>query len=372
MKILFANPYESSLFSFRKELLDALIVDGHDIILCVEKTQKVIKEYESKVLNIVDIKMNLKDRSIFKNLFIKKKYKKTIRKERPDVILSFGIKPNIYCGLYSKNIPTIANITGLGNIETNNKILNYLIIHLYRKSFKNVDCVFFQNEDEYEFFKKHKIPVNSYKIIPGSGVNTEKYFPINNELEKKKRYFLYASRAIKEKGFNLLVDAVPKVVETQKNAHFIFLSAEEDVLADQTAKIIFAKYKDYVTILPRIDDMNKLYNKIHFLVSPSFYKEGISNVLLESLSCGRPIITTMDNSGCKETLIENVNGYGIISNDLNSLVNALVRACNTPVDQIISMGKNGREFVMKKFQRQFVIDAYFDTLNYLVQLTKKI
>ena len=365
MKILFANPYESSLFSFRKELLDALIANGHEIVLCVEKTKKVINEYEGKVIKIIDIKMNLKDRNIFKNLSIKKKYKKTIRTEKPDVILSFGIKPNIYCGLYAKQIPSFANITGLGNIETKNKILNKLIIHLYRKSFKNINCVFFQNKDEYEFFKKHKIPVNSYKFIPGSGVNISKFIPNNKAIEKDKRYFLYASRAIKEKGFNLLVEAIPKVLEKNEKAHFIFLSAEEDVFADEKAKEVFKKYNNNVTVLPRVDDMNNLYSSIHFLVSPSYYKEGISNVLLESLSCGRPIITTSDNFGCKETLIENINGYGVLSNDLNSLVAALVKACETPIEDIIKMGENGRKFVIKNFDRNLVIEAYLNALDHL-------
>ena len=365
MKILFANPYESSLFSFRKELLDTLIDEGHQIILCVDKTEKVKKAFENRVLKIVDIKMNLKDRNIFKNLSLKKKYKKTIKSEKPDVILSFGIKPNIYCGLYAKNIPLFANITGLGNIETKNKILNKLIIHLYRKSFKNVDCVFFQNEDEYEFFKKHKIRMNSYRFIPGSGVNTSKFIPNNQLLEKGKVFFLYASRAIKEKGFNLLVEAIPNVVEKYKNANFIFLNAEEDVLADNNAKEIFNRYKENIDVLPRVDDMNSLYSKIHFLVAPSFYKEGISNILLESLSCGRPIITTSDNFGCKEVLIENENGYGVLSNNLESLISALIKACETPVSQIIKMGEQGRQFVIGKFERKFVINAYIEELSHL-------
>lgn len=365
MKILFANPYESSLFSFRKELLDALISDGNDIILCVEKTEKVKKEYENRVKKIIDIRMNLKDKNIFKNLSLKKKYKKAIKSEKPDVILSFGIKPNIYCGLYAKNVPLFANITGLGNIETSNKLLNRLIIHLYRKSFKNVDCVFFQNTDEYDFFKKHRIPVKTHKFIPGSGVNTKKYIPNNESIDKDNRYFLYASRAIKEKGFNLLVKAIPKVIEKYKNAYFIFLNAEEDVMADKDAKELIATNSENVQIMPRVDDMNNLYSKIHFLIAPSFYKEGISNILLESLSCGRPIITTSDNFGCKEVLLENVNGYGVVSNNLDSLVDAIIKACKTSIDDILKMGHKGRLFVVQKFERQFVINAYLDALHHL-------
>lgn len=361
MKILFVEPHESSLFSFRKELLDTLIRDGHDVVLCIQSTEKIVNEY-SKVLKIIDVPMNLKDKGIRTNLKLKHKYKRIIREEKPDLILSYKIKPNIYCGLYAKKIPMIANITGLGNMFKSDGLLSRLGVFLYRKSFKNIEYVFFQNSDGLDFFKSNKIRINNYRIIPGSGVNLSRYSPaplINDGVIK----FLFASRALEEKGFNLLTKAIPLVIARHKNVHFNFLSAEESVSSDKFFLSIYEQYKNFISILDRVEDMSNIYSNNSFLVSPSYYREGISNVLLESLACGRPIITTKDNPGCKEVLVEGVNGFGVLSKDLNSLVHSLSVASELSAQEIEKMGLMGRQFVEKNFDRQIVINNYLEIID---------
>ncbi len=362
MKILFVEPHESSLFSFRKELLDKLIEENHEIVLCISLTQKILDVYRERVSKIINVPMNLKDKGIFSNLKLKKKYKQIIKNEKPDLIISYKIKPNIYCGFYAKKIPMIANITGLGNLFKKETFSSRIGILLYRAAFKNVDYIFFQNDDGLTFFKKHKIKINNYRIIPGSGVNTSLFVPtaIKNH---KVTNFLFASRAIYEKGFDLLLDAIPLVIESNKNVHFNFLSAEEDVFANEKACVIFKKYSDYVTVLKRTNKMSDIYSDNDFLISPSFYREGISNVLLESLACGRPIITTCDNPGCKEVLEEGKNGFGVFSNDLDSLVKALIKASSLSKDEIEKMGNEGRKFVVANFDRVYVIRNYMEVID---------
>ena len=370
MKIMFVDPAESSLFSFRKELLDTLIQEGHDLVLCIESTQKIVDEYAHS-LKIIDVPMNLKDKSIFSNLKLKKTYKKIIKEEKPDLILSYKIKPNIYCGLYAKNTPMIANITGLGNMFKNNGILSKIGIFLYRKSFKNVDWVFFQNNDGLDFFKANKIKINNYKIIPGSGVNLEKFplMPLNKENTIVN--FLFASRAIKEKGFDLFIQVIPCILAKYHNVHFNFLSAEEDVMANTAARPVFEKYQNNITIIPRTDNMASLYGQNDFLVSPSYYREGISNVLLESLACGRPIITTKDNPGCMEVLQDGKNGLGVLSDDIDSLLLAMEKAIHFTKTEIEIMGLAGRHFVEHNFDRQSVIKEYLTTIKSIELNSKK-
>ena len=367
MKILFVDPHESSLFSFRKELLDALIEHKHSIILCSEPSDKTTKEYKDRVNKIEPISINLKSKGFISNYKLKKQYKRVIKETNLDLIISYKIKPNIYCGYYAKNIPMIANITGLGNIFKKKGLLSRIGLHLYRKSFKNVNHVFFQNEDGYKFFVEHKIPVNSYSVIPGSGVNLDKFYPDDKNTKRKDEVvnFLFASRAIKEKGFELLLEAIPEVIKSVSNVHFNCLNAEEDVRDNALFKEVSKKYSSYITLLERTDDMRSVYLENDFVVSPSYYREGISNVLLESLACARPIITTNDNPGCMELLQDGINGFGVKSKDLNSLVAALIRAASTNKDEIIEMGKRGREFVEKNFDRRIVIDKYLEIINKL-------
>lgn len=361
-KILFVNPYESSLFSFRKEVLDSLIESNYDIVLCINNTERIQDEYSEKVLKIIDVKMNLKDKGILSNLQLRRNYKRIIKFEKPDLILSFGIKPNLYCGVSSGNIPIICNITGLGNTFSKKGLLFLIGRHLYKKAFKKIDYVFFQNDDERQFFIKNKIPCKQFKIIPGSGVNTEAFKP-HEMMNSGNIKFLFASRAIKEKGYDLLLEAADKVLKKTNNVTFTIVSAEEDVFSDRRAINLHERFRKSFEILKRTDEMEKIYNKHHFIVAPSFYKEGISNILLESLSCGRPIITTYDNPGCKEVLQDGVNGLGVKSNDLNSLVNAILKASELTIEEIAQMGMAGREFVKKNFNRKIVVETYLRTIR---------
>ncbi len=362
MKILFVEPHESSLFSFRKELLDTLLEEKHEIVLCIDSTQKIVDCYQNKVTKIINVPMNLKDKGIFSNLLLKRKYRQIIKEEKPDLILSYKIKPNIYCGLCSKRVPMIANITGLGNLFKKETFSSKIGITLYRAAFKNVDYIFFQNEDGLNFFKKNKIKINNYRIIPGSGVNVSLFVPTRIKNHESTN-FLFASRAIYEKGFELLLDAIPLVVKNNDKVHFNFLSAEEDIFADKKARMILDKYSEFVTVLKRTNNMSDIYSDNDFLVAPSFYREGISNVLLESLACGRPIITTSDNPGCKEVLEEGKNGFGVISNNLDSLVNALLKAASLNKKEIEKMGQEGRDFVIKHFDRMSVIRNYTEVID---------
>ena len=361
MRILFAELHENTLFSFRKELLDVLISQGHEIHLALATGKRVFAEYGSKVAQIHDVAINLKDKGLVSNLKLRNRYKRLIRSVKPDLIISYTIKPNIYCAFYAKRIPMIANITGLGNIFKKKGLLSWIGIHLYRRSFKNVRYLFFQNQDGHRFFKEHGIPVQNYRIIPGSGVNTSR-FSYRPVAVRKERRFLFASRAIKEKGFDLLISAIPSVLSRHPEARFSFLTAEEDVWANPEARVLFETYKDQVSVLPRSNDMAEVYWAHDFLVSPSFYREGISNVLLESLSCGRPIITTNDNPGCAEVLVEGKNGLGVRSENEGDLVEALCHACELSLSEIEEMGRFGRDYVMTNFERKKVIDIYLSTI----------
>lgn len=363
MKILFVEPYAFTLFAFRKELLDELIKNNHEVYLCVDCNESVFNEYSNKVKKIYDLKLNLKDVKLSKNAFVLRYYKRIIKEIKPDLILSFTIKPNIYCGLFAKRINMVANITGLGRTFDKKSMLHLIAVSLYRKSFKNVDCIFFQNKNSLEQFKLNKIPVNKYRIIPGSGVNIEK-FKCNTKHSNSKT-FLFASRPIKEKGFDLMLMAIPKIVDVHADSKFIFLVDNDEVCHNSELKRIIDLYPNNVVLSPRTSDMVSIYCNSSFLVSPSFYHEGISNVLLESLACKTPVITTNDNPGCMEVLVEGKTGYGVKSDDLDSLVEAILKACTTDDNKLNEMGDFGREFVSKHFNRNITVNEYMKIINYL-------
>ena len=169
---------------------------------------------------------------------------------------------------------------------------------------------------------------------------------------------------MREKGFNLLLEAIPQVIKERQNVHFNFMCFEaNDLLMDKDFAKVYQDYSNYISFIPSTNDVLPAYQHSDFIAAPSYYREGISNVLLESLASARPIITTMDNYGCKETLLDGVNGFGVKSNDLNSLISALINASKLSKDEIYEMGLKGREFVEKHFDRQMVIKTYLEVID---------
>lgn len=362
MKILFVENNTITLRSFRKELLDSLIDKNHEILLVGDFSDEIVSEYQNKA-KVCVIKTNLKSKSIHKNLLLIRQYKKIIKLFQPDVLLSFTIKPNIFCNLSkkNKNYYSIANITGLGSSFDKNGLLKATVLGLYKKSFKNIDYVMFQNEGGLKHFKEYGIQINNYSIIPGSGVN-DKIFELLPLDRHEGTTFLYPSRFIKTKGFNVLIKAIPIILKDYPNCHFVFLGSE----TKESKKMIS---KTNLNGMANIEfhrfgkEVIDYYKKCDFVISPSFYNEGISNVLLESLACGRPIITTNDNYGCKELLIEGKTGYGVKSNDVESLVGAIKKAISTDKSQIERMGLFGRDYVINNFNRNQTIQMYLNTIN---------
>lgn len=360
MKILFIENNNITFCSFRKELLDELIGEGYEICLVGDLSESTIKAYEKKV-SIIKIKTNLKTKNIFSNYGLIRKYKKIIKTFKPDILLSFTIKPNIYANFYKHNYISIANITGLGSGFNKNGLLKKIIVKLYKRSFKNVNHVMFQNHNGLEQFQKLNIAVNNYSIIPGSGINEDRF--LLQELDNHQGInFLFPSRPIEKKGFYLLLKAIPEVLKEYPDCRFTFLG-KIDNKAEKAIKSAQEKHNLNSEFISFVDNVEYYYKKADFIVSPSFYNEGISNVLLEALACGRPIITTNDNPGCMEVLQEGINGYGVKSNDLDSLIVALLKAANTPKDKIVEMGKSGREFVIKNFNRKETINIYLDIIK---------
>ena len=361
MRILFVDPYDNNILNFRKELLDRLICDGHELILATNYSKKIESLYSNNVV-FFWTNCDLRNKSIINNLKLISSYKKIIKTSKPDLILSFTIKPNIYCSMFAKNIPIIANITGLGMSFSKKGLLSSLIKKLYRIGFKNTDYILFQNTSGYKEFVKNNIPIKKYQIIPGSGVNLDKFAFSELAISNKKRVFLYASRFIKEKGIECLLNAVPAILENDLNAEFVFVGNGEAKYVD-CIKSLMKTWPQNVFLHLWTDDMYGFYKKATFVVAPSFYKEGISNVLLEALATGRPIITTNNNPGCMELLNEENNGYGVLSNDLNSLIVSLKRACSETNENITKMGINGRNFVENNYDRNITVNCYLSIIR---------
>ena len=358
MKILILANHDLGLYKFRKELLETLVKDNEVFVsLPIGKFTKKIKDIGCKY---IETNFDRKGTSIFGDLKLLSTYRNILKDIKPDAVLTYTIKPNVYGGLacQSLKIPYIVNVTGLGSAIENGGLLSFISTTLYRIGLRKANKIFFQNEANRNFMQSKGIGKNNSEIIPGSGVNLNQYktftFPKDDSIE-----FTYVGRIMKEKGFDQYADAAKYIRNKYPNTVFHVCGPYEDdykQIVEELVKDNVLTYDGYV------EDMTTIYKKVQCTVHPTYYPEGLSNVLLETCACGRPIITT-DRPGCKEVVEDGFNGYIIKQKDSEDLISKLEMFLSLTNKQRKQMGLNARTKVEKEFDRNIVIDKYVKAIN---------
>lgn len=346
------------VFKFRGELIQELIFQKHDVWVCFPngpfgEGEETAKKYGC---HFIENHMDRRGTNPVRDLSIIREYISIIKKIKPDVVLAYTVKPDIYGGLVCRmlNIPFIPNITGLGKGLDEPGIVQKITISLYKSALKKAECVFFQNESDKNFFDEHKIKYEKGIVIPGSGVNLNKYLPLPYPDEKEPIRFIYVARVMKAKGIEQFFDAAHAIKQKYPEAEFHICGfCEEDY-----KKILEEKVNQGEIIYHGlVDDVREYEKSCHCVVLPSFHPEGISNVLLEGAACGRPLITT-DHVGCKETVSDGITGFIVKQKDSDDLIQKMIEFINLPYSEKAEMGRAGRAKVEAEFDRQIVVDEY--------------
>lgn len=359
-KILILANKDITLLYFRKELIEKLVAEKNEVIVCFPKSDKV-NEFVDMGCKFIDIKMDRRGTNPIKDMGIIFNYLKILKETKPDIVLTFTIKPNLYGGFACriKKIPYIANITGLGTALQNEGLLQKFTIFLYHIAFKKIKCCFMQNEDNMKFFEKHKIADGKRVLLPGSGVNLEKYKLLEYPKENCDLEFLFIGRIMKEKGIDLYIETAKYIKSKYKNTKFHVIGYCEQ---DYEQKLNDLQNQGIIIYHGKQDDMIPFYKLSCCTIHPTYYPEGMSNVLLESAASGRPVITT-DKPGCREIVDEGVTGFIVKSQDIETLKIAVEKFINMPYEEKVNMGLAGRRKVEKEFDRNIVIDAYIKEIN---------
>ena len=201
-KILILANASQGLFNFRKELLDKLIKEGNELYISIPNdNNEIIQKLKDIGCTIIETNLDRRGVNPIKDFILILNYFRLIKKIKPDIVLMYTIKPNLYGGIICRllKISYISTITGIGSLFQNKSLLTKLVKKFYRFSLKKSKCVFFQNKSNLEFFKTNRIVEENYKLVNGSGVNLEKFFS-EKPLEKKNVVFLFIGRIMKEKG----------------------------------------------------------------------------------------------------------------------------------------------------------------------------
>lgn len=359
-KILFLVNHDVVVYNFRKELIERLLEEGYEVYISSPYGER-IDDLIAMGCGYIETKINRHGLNIIEEIKLIQKYKKIIKKVKPDIVLTYTIKPNIYGSIAAKSykVPVIANITGLGTAVENESILQKITILLYKYAFKNVHKVFFQNEENRQFFIDNKIALGKHGLLPGSGVNLEYFTPLEYP-DSKNIEFIYISRIMKEKGIEQYIDAAKYIRNKYPNTRFHILGFCEEKHYEE--KLRELENQGVIIYHGMQRDIRKYLKKTHCTVHPTYYPEGISNVLLESAASARPIIAT-NRSGCKEVVDEGINGFLVETKNSKDLIEKIEKFMDLPYEEKKKMGENGRRKVEKEFDRNIVVNSYLEEIN---------
>lgn len=354
MKILLLANIDLGLYKFRKELLEMLLAEN-EVFFCTPDG-----EYTERMqdMGCKFIPCNVLDRrstNPIKDLKLINFYRRMIKEIQPDLVLTYTIKPNVYGGIICAHnkVPYIANITGLGTTIENGGLLAFISKSLYRIGLRKAKCVFFQNQENQKLFITNKIVPGRTRLIPGSGVNlnTHCYEPYPSENQGVR--FLFVGRIMKDKGIEELLEVIRKLHRDRKD---IVLDVVGFCDEDYSQLLETAEREGAIINHGVQSDVHPFYTAAHCTVLPS-YHEGMANVMLESSSTGRPVITTIV-PGCKETFTEGVTGFGCEARSVESLDNAIAKFLKLPHEIKEEMGRQGRKKMESEFDRNIILKAY--------------
>ena len=363
---------DDDIYCFRKELIEGLINEGYEMLISCPNGPKfdlmrdIPFRYDDPVIDrrgtnvIADAKLFLHYRKLFKN-------------ERPDVVLTYTAKPNVYASIAARslNIPYINNVTGIGSVVNMTGLKKSFILWLFKLAYKGATCVMFQNSTNMKLAIDSGMVKGDYKLIPGSGVDLNRYplqtYPDGGDgIEGNTVVFNYIGRILHDKGVDDYIEAAKRIKKKYPNTEFNMIGFIEPTENHYEKELADLEKKGIVYYRGSQKDVKPWIKRAHAIIHPSTYGEGMSNVLLENASSGRFLITT-DNPGCKETVINGKSGYIYHGGNVDELVESITKFLNLDNDTRKSMGIEGRKHVESNFSREIVVDAYKEKINKILR-----
>lgn len=363
---------DDDIYCFRKELIEGLIAAGYRLLISCPYGPKF--ELMKQIPYIYDNPdIDRRGTNVISDGCLLAHYFQLFRKERPAIVLTYTAKPNVYASIAARalRIPYINNVTGLGSVLKKKGPMKAFIMELFKVAYRGADCVMFQNSENMKLAVESGMIRGKHKLIPGSGVDTGRY-PIQeypdggNGLTGAKVVFNYMGRILHDKGVDDYIEVAKRIKMKYPNTEFNMLGFIEPTEFHYKKELDDYTQKGIVYYQGNKNDVRPWIARAHAIIHPSTYGEGMSNVLLENASSGRPIITT-DNPGCKEVVDDEISGFIYPGGNIDILEQTIIRFLHMDNEQRRHMGECGRCKVKKEFERKIVVDAYLEEIDRIIR-----
>lgn len=361
-----------NIVNYRKGIITELIRRGNRVTV-ISPADQYVTEIRAMGCNYIELKFDPFSTSLIKEILLFKKILRILKKLKPQVVLSYTVKNNVYSGIACRIlcIPFVPNVTGLGRSFDGTRFLKAGTILLYRTALKRAKKVFFQNKADLALFTDAGICQHSQaQLLPGSGINLEHFsFRPLDPAPNGAICFLQVSRLLWEKGVGQFVEAARVIRQQYPQAKFKLLGAPQPSAkgAISQEQIDAWVSEGSIEYCGAVRDVRPIIAAAHCVVLPSYYREGTPRVILEGGSIGRPVIAS-NIPGCREAVIDNETGYLVAPRDSAALIAACLDFLSLAPDKRADMGARGRKHMVQNYADAIVTDFY---MHVLAELTPK-
>ena len=359
---------DDDVYCFRKELIEALIAEGFEMLIsCPDGPKFELMKDIPYIYDNPDI--DRRGTNPIKDFRLMTHYRKLFKQYRPAVVLTYTAKPNVYASLaaHQLDIPVINNLTGLGSVVNESGLKKVFIMWLFKLAYRNSACMMFQNETNMKVAMDQGMVKGKYRLIPGSGVDTKRYplqpYPEGGDGKTGEPVvFNYIGRILHDKGVDDYIETARRIKKEYPRTEFNMLGFIEPTEIHYEKDLTELEKQGIVKYRGSQKDVKPFIARAHATIHPSTYGEGMSNVLLESASSGRFLITT-NNPGCQETVEEGKTGLIYNGGDVDALVKSIEQFLALPNSQRKLAGELGRKRMERLFSREIVIKAYKEEID---------
>jgi glycosyltransferase involved in cell wall biosynthesis len=364
-RIVLSSNTAFSLYNFRLHLMRALKEKGYEVIAVSPEDGKyselLRREFSFFTVKNLDRKGTnpIKDLKLFFEYFL------LFRRLKPDLVINFTIKPNIYGSISAGllGIPSISVITGLGYVFIRESWLTKLVKLLYWLAFRFNRAVVFLNSEDLNTLRN--ISKEKSFLIESEGIDIKHFDPtLCREAKKDEFTFLFVGRLLTDKGIYELIKAFERLKKEKPKVKLIIVGSPDEGNPNSVSKGELEKWmkEGLIEWHGFQEDVRPFYCMANCVVLPSYYREGVPRVLLEAMAMEKPIITT-DAPGCKNVCVDGVNGFLVKPKDVESLYLAMKRMVELRDEKLREFGKVGRRLAEDKYSIEKIVGEYINLIE---------
>lgn len=360
MRIVLTVNVAWNIWNFRRTLVEALVEEGHHVIILAPSDQTV-DELRKLGCDFEPLEMSRKGLNPFEDFALAMRMRKAFKRLKPDIVLSFTIKNNVFGGFASRGMrhAFIPNVTGLGTAFLSGGAVRMLVERLYRFAFAKLPIIFFQNGDDLALFKERGlVRKEQAHILPGSGIDLQRYaaepFPEGSGSPR----FLMIARLLRDKGVVEYADAARAVKLTHPDVEFQLLGAIDAHNRSAISREVLDGWvaEGVLEYLGETSDVRPYIAKAHCIVLPS-YREGAPRTLIEAAALARPTITT-NVPGCRAVVEAEETGFLCEVKSAESLADAMRVFAGMSPERKAAMGAKARQKMVSEYSDKIVIARY--------------